>query len=117
MFNDLERDVMARIIREGIEVIYEPIVKVGVRRLIPDFRVGSTYIECTCDTQVRVKARRLGEKFRLLREYFGPVKCLLVTLPKLVPRYASYLEPRVDVTTVQDFIDRIPEFWCGPGRI
>ncbi len=117
MFNDLEKDVMMRIIREGLEVVYEPIVKVGARRLIPDFRVGDTYVECTCDTQVRVKARRLGEKFRLLTEQFSPVKCLLVTLPRLVPRYASYLEPRVIVTTVEDFIERIPEFWDGPGRI
>jgi hypothetical protein len=117
MFNDMEREVMMRIIREGLEVIYEPVIKVGLRRLIPDFQVGSTYIECTCDTQVRVKARRLGEKFRLLRGFFGSVKCLLVTLPKLVPRYMSYLEPHVEVATVQDFIERIPEFWCGPGRI
>ena len=55
MFNDMEREVMMRIIREGLEVIYEPVIKVGLRRLIPDFQVGRTFIECTCDTQVRVK--------------------------------------------------------------
>jgi len=108
---------MTRIIREGLEVTYEPIVKVGARRLIPDFRVGDTSIECTCATQVRVKARRLGEKFRLPKEQFPRVKRLLVTLARLLPRYASYLEPRVSVTTVEHFIERIPEFWSGPGRI
>lgn len=117
MFNDLERDVMMRIIRAALEVVYEPILKVGTRRLIPDFRVGSTYIECTRDTHVSVKARRLGEKFRLLREHFHPVKCLLVTLPRLLARYRYYLEPRVEVAMVRDFLGRIPEFLDGPGRI
>ncbi len=60
MFNDFEKDVMIRIIREGLEVVYEPIIKVGARRLVPDFRVGDTYIECTCDTQVRVKPADLA---------------------------------------------------------
>ncbi len=117
MYNELEKDVLCRIIKAGMEVAYEPVLKVGTRRLIPDFRVGTTYIECTYDTQVRVKARRLGQKFKLLTEHYYPVNCLVVTLPRLQSKYRHYLEKYVDVATVEDFIRRIPELWYGPGRI
>ena len=117
MFNELESEVLHRIMDAHLKVVYEPVLKVGTRRVIPDFQVGTTYIECTSDSQVRVKARRLGQKFRLLAEHYYPVKSLVVTLARLRSKYRYYLETDVDVATVEDFIRLIPEFWCGPGRI
>jgi hypothetical protein len=45
-------------INSDMRVAYERIIKVGSRRVIPDFKVDSTYIECTRDPQ----SQRQGSK-------------------------------------------------------
>jgi hypothetical protein len=110
MFNRLERDTMDQLVRQGLEVEYEPVINLGSKRLIPDFRVGNTYIECTCDPKANVKAPKLYERFRLLREHVPFRKGIVVTLPFLVAKYTHYLPPGVEVATLQDFLTKIPKY-------
>lgn len=102
MFNRLERDVMTRLVGAGYVAEYEPVVKIGSRRLIPDFRVGITYIECTRNTKVNAKAAELRERFRLLRGHVAFRRGIVVTLPFLVDRYRLHLPRGIGVATPQD---------------
>jgi hypothetical protein len=64
MLDSLERDVMAKLVSGGFHIVYEPVIRIGLRRLIPDFRIGATYIECTRNQKVNVKSAELVERFR-----------------------------------------------------
>lgn len=71
MYNELEKECLAALLQAGFVVDYEPTVFVGERRIIPDFRVGDVYIECTGDPKVNAKAERFLEKFELIEKYEG----------------------------------------------
>ena len=101
MFNRLERDTFNELVQQRLEVEYEPVIHIGSRRLIPDFRVGSTYIECTANLKVNVKGPALRQRFRLLRDRVPFSGGIVVTLPFLVPRYKHYLGMDSEVVTVQ----------------
>jgi hypothetical protein len=107
MFNRLERDAMLQITSAGLHAVYEPIIEIGDKRLIPDFQLGNTFIECTCDPKARVKAYKLSEKFKLLREHVPFRKGIVVTLPWLIDRYRQYLTEGVEVALVDDLLKRI----------
>ncbi len=103
MLDTLERDVMAKLVSAGFDATYEPVVKIGVRRLIPDFRVGGTYIECTRNRKVNAKSAELIGRFRALRKHVAFHKGVVVTLPSLVDRYRYYLMlSDIDVTTADN---------------
>ena len=106
MFNRLEKDTMEILEDAGMTVVYEPIVKVDGRRLIPDFQLGSTFIECTCDPKVSCKAARLAEKFRLLKSKGPFEKGIVVTMPWLFERYRHYLPPEIEVATTENLLKR-----------
>jgi hypothetical protein len=102
MLDDLERDVMLRLISQGFTAEYEPVVRIGDRRLIPDFRIHGTYIECTHNRQVKIKAAELRERFRMLRENVVFSRGIVVTYPSLVRRYRHYLPVDIEVTTIDN---------------
>jgi hypothetical protein len=102
MLDELERDVMAKLFSGGIHAVYEPVVRIGLRRLIPDFRVGATYIECTHNRQVNVKSAELKERFRTLKEHVEFGRGIVVTHPSLVSRYKQYLPADIEVTTAEN---------------
>lgn len=108
MFNRLEKDTMDILENASTNVVYEPIMKIKDRRLIPDFQLGNTFIECTCDPKVNCKATKLAAKFRLLRNNFPFERGVVVTLPWLVERYRHYLPPEIDVVTASDLLTKIP---------
>jgi hypothetical protein len=102
MFNRLERDTFNELVQQRLQVEYEPVIQIGSRRMIPDFRVGSTYIECTADLKVNVKGPILRQRFQLLRHKVPFRRGIVVTLPFLVPRYKHYLGIDSEVVTVHD---------------
>lgn len=108
MFNRLEKDTMDILEKARANVVYEPIMKIKDRRLVPDFQLGSTFIECTCDPKANCKAAKLAAKFRLLRNNFPFDKGVVVTMPWLVERYRHYLPPEVDVATTSNLLTKIP---------
>ncbi len=109
MYNGLERDTLDQLVRGGFNVDYEPVITLGSRRLIPDFRVGSTYIECTGNPKANVKAPKLLERFQLLKGQVPFRKGIVVTFPSLATKYTHYLGSEVEVATLQDFLSRIPK--------
>jgi hypothetical protein len=102
MFNQLERDTMNELVLQHLEVEYEPVIRLGSRRLIPDFRVGSTYIECTTNRKANVKGPELRRRFHLLKEHVQFRRGIVVTLPSLASKYKHYLGPDTKVVTVDD---------------
>lgn len=102
MFNRLEKQTMELVLQHA-KVDYEPVIKIGQRqRIIPDFRVGRTYIECTADPKANVKGPRLRERFQLLKRHIPIRKSIVVTLPHLVPKYMHYLAPDVEVVSLHN---------------
>jgi hypothetical protein len=99
MLDDLERDVIMKLVSAGFDAVYEPVIKIGLRRLIPDFRIGATYIECTRNQKANAKSAKLIERFHVLREHVKFRKGIVVTLPFLVDKYRHYLPPDIDVAT------------------
>lgn len=98
--DDLEREVMVQLVSRGFPAEYEPVVRIGNQRLIPDFRIDGTYIECTHNQQVNNKAADLRERFRMLRENVMFSRGIVVTYPYLLRRYRHYLPGDIDVTTI-----------------
>jgi len=92
----------------SMNVVYEPIVKIKDRQLIPDFQVGSTFIECTCDPKVNCKAAKLAAKFTLLKNNVPFENGFVVTMPWLVEKYRHYLPPEIDVATTGNLLTKIP---------
>jgi hypothetical protein len=107
MYNALEKQSFLAMVRAGMAVEYEPVVLLGSRRIVPDFRVGRIYVECTGDPKVSPKAERFLERFQLLRKHKGAVGNIVVTLPNLVERYKLYLGKRALVTTVDRLVDTV----------
>jgi hypothetical protein len=104
MLDSLERDVMAKLVTGGFHVVYEPVVRIGRRRLIPDFRIGATYIECTRNQKVNVKSAELAERFRALSKHVEFCRGIVVTEPFLVDKYRYHLPPDIEVTTKDDLL-------------
>jgi hypothetical protein len=104
MLDDLEREVMTKLVSGGFHVVYEPVVRIGQRRLIPDFRIDTTYIECTRDRKVNVKSAELVERFRVLSEHVEFCRGIVVTKAFLVAKYRHYLPADIDVTTTDDLL-------------
>lgn len=104
MYNHLEKETFETMIKAGLRVEYEPVVMIGNCRIVPDFCVGQTYIECTCDRKVNVKTERLLEKFRLLKEHMPFAAATVVTLPHLVEKYRLYLGREASVVTLDDLV-------------
>ena len=111
MYNILEKQCFAALLQAGFAVEYEPVVIVGKRRIIPDFRIGNVYVECTGDPKVFAKAGRFLEKFRLLEKYEEAWRAIVVTLPHLVERYRLRLGRRAFVTTKEGLVDSIVSGW------
>jgi hypothetical protein len=65
MYNKLEKNVYELLLQSGLSVEYEPIVRIGIRRIAPDFRIGRIYVECTCEPKASIKAASLSKKFEL----------------------------------------------------
>ena len=107
MFNRLEKDTMDILENAGMNAVYEPIVKIKDRLLIPDFQLGRTFIECTCDPKANCKAERLAAKFRLLKGNVPFEKGVVVTMPWLVERYRHYLPPEIRVATTKNLLTKI----------
>ena len=107
MLDRLERDVMMKLVSAGFHITYEPVVRIGLRRFIPDFRVGAIYIECTRNKKVNDKSAELIERFRVLRKHVAFSKGIVVTLPFLVDKYRHYLPPEIEVSVLDDLPAKI----------
>lgn len=107
MMDSLERDVMMKLISGGVQFTYEPVVRIGLRRLIPDFRIGATYLECSRNKKVSEHARELLERFRMLRDHVEFSRGIVVTSEGLVDRYKHYLPHDIDVATVEDLLNNL----------
>lgn len=104
MYDYLERDIFRGLLSAGMPAEYEPVIKADSRRIIPDFRVGDVYIECTRDNKVNVKAQKLVERFRLLEKRVPFSKGIVVTLPRLLVRYRQLIPSDIEVVTTQGFL-------------
>lgn len=102
MFNRLESDTMRALVLQHLKVEYEPVIRLRSRRLIPDFRVGRTYIECTTNHKVNAKGPELRRRFELLKDCVRFRQGIVVTLPSLAPKYKLYLGPDTKVVSVDD---------------
>ncbi len=100
--NQLEKDTMDELVRQGMRVEYEPVIHLGTRWIFPDFRVDTTYIECTEHSKVNEKGPALRERFQLLKTHVPFAKGIVVTTPELVLRYRRYLRFETEVVTVRD---------------
>ncbi|MCP8308642.1 MAG: hypothetical protein H3Z53_09565 [archaeon] len=91
MFNKLEQKVAMILLKIGVNYNYEKVFRVSNNHVIPDFVVGNVLIECTYDTRVDWKARRIIERFEPLLSWSQKLRLIVITTDKLKPRYCDYL--------------------------
>ena len=114
MYIKLEKDVYELLLQSGLSVEYEPIVRIGIRRIAPDFRIGRIYVECTCEPKASIKAASLSKKFELLNQESLLEKAIVVTPPYLVGKHRFYLEAEVSVVSIAGLVGALAD---GPGEI
>jgi len=91
MFNKLEQEVATILLKTGVNYDYEKVFRQGNNHVIPDFVVGNVLIECTYDTRVDWKARRIIERFEPLMSQFKQPRLIVVTTDKLKSKYCRCL--------------------------
>lgn len=99
MFNKLEREVAVVLLRIGVNYDYEEVFDLGDKRVIPDFTAGNVIIECTYDTRVDSKTKRILERCEPLLSQRHQLHLIVVTTKKLKPRYNKHLNGFAPVLT------------------
>lgn len=99
MFNKLEREVAEALLEIGVSYNYEKVFHLGKRCVIPDFVAGNAIIECTYDTRIDWKTKRIIERSKLLLPELHQFHLIVVTTKKLKPRYRECLNGFAPVLT------------------
>ena len=105
VFNKLEKEVVETLYANGIDYIYEPIIHLEGRFVIPDFLLeGGVIIECTGWTNVKEKSSQLKNKIKKLLASRVIKRVIVVTNQGLLQSYQKNLNMLATVTTVERLI-------------
>lgn len=91
MFNKLEQEVATILLNIGANYDYEKVFHQSSNHVIPDFVVGNVLIECTYDTRIDWKARRIVERYKPLLSQIQQFRLIVITTDKLKFKYCNHL--------------------------
>lgn len=111
MFNKLEQEVAMILLKIGVNHDYEKVFRRSNNHVIPDFVVGNVLIECTYDTRVDWKARRIIERFEPLLSRFQQLRLIVVTTDKLESKYCNYLKGFASVVKASELHTNLFQGW------
>jgi hypothetical protein len=92
MFNKLEQEVATILLNIGANYDYEKVFHPSGNHVIPDFVVGNVLIECTYDTRIDWKARRIVERYEPLLSQIQQFRLIVITTDKLKFKYCNHLK-------------------------
>ena len=110
MFNLLEVKTAQNILNLGLDYFYGKPIKIGDSYIIPDFQLKNNpniFIECTTWSDINYKAKKLNNRFSILKNKNKNVKMIVVTIKSLINQYKEKLKEEIklcDLDSLKKFL-------------
>lgn len=116
MFNMLEVKTAQNILNLGLDYFYGKPIKIGDSYIIPDFQLknnSNIFIECTTWSDINYKAKKMNNRFSILKNKNKNVKMIVVTIKSLIKQYKEKLRKGIKLCD----LDSLKDVLCPSGSV
>jgi len=110
MFNMLEVKTAQNILNLGLDYFYGKPLKIDDSYIIPDFQLKNNpniFIECTTWLGINYKAKKLNDRFSILKKKNKNIEMIVVTIKPLIKQYGEKLREEIklcDLDSLKKFL-------------